>query len=102
MKGLTKSQVCFSGSQEGQLCRSFIFDTDDLAAVVAESSRHKCACCWKYLLDVGTHDGHPTRCGVGKVNMPRLNAVLLTFGNHLWRTTLKSSAKLRPRHGKIP
>jgi hypothetical protein len=45
---------------------------------VAESSHHKCACCWKYLLDVGTHDGHPTRCGVGKVNMPRLNAVLLT------------------------
>jgi isoleucyl-tRNA synthetase len=35
----------------------------DLAAVVTESSHHKCARCWKHLPDVGTHDEHPTLCG---------------------------------------
>ncbi|MDZ4402693.1 isoleucine--tRNA ligase [Prosthecobacter sp.] len=35
----------------------------DLAAVVTESSHHKCARCWKHLPDVGTHDAHPTLCG---------------------------------------
>jgi isoleucyl-tRNA synthetase len=35
----------------------------DLAAVVTESSHHKCARCWKHLPDVGTHAEHPTLCG---------------------------------------
>ncbi len=35
----------------------------DLAAVVTESSHHKCARCWKHLPDVGTHADHPTLCG---------------------------------------
>ncbi|MFN0076043.1 MAG: isoleucine--tRNA ligase [Prosthecobacter sp.] len=35
----------------------------DLAAVVTESSHHKCARCWKHLPDVGTHSEHPTLCG---------------------------------------
>ena len=32
-------------------------------AVVTESNHHKCARCWKHLLDVGTHAEHPTLCG---------------------------------------
>jgi isoleucyl-tRNA synthetase len=35
----------------------------ELAAVVTESSHHKCARCWKHLPDVGTHAEHPTLCG---------------------------------------
>jgi isoleucyl-tRNA synthetase len=35
----------------------------ELAAVVTESSHHKCARCWKHLPDVGTHAVHPTLCG---------------------------------------
>jgi len=36
---------------------------DELAAVVQESTHHKCARCWKHLPDVGTHEEHPTLCG---------------------------------------
>ncbi len=35
----------------------------DLAAIVEESTHHKCARCWKHLPDVGTHEAHPTLCG---------------------------------------